>query len=384
MSKILVVCEAVVEINGGKYYNNGLDAMVNNYGMVFNDITCLNYGIEKKRPTNNEVKGRNVHFVICSKQNSILNFYKNRNANKLLIAENVKKVDACIIHMPSTLGGYTIEYAKKYRKPYLLVVVGCAWDALWNHSWKGKCIAPMSYYFTKQAISQSAYVLYVTKYFLQGRYPSRGYTIACSDVDLPNIDDNILQNRLSHIELKKHVFKIATLGTVASPYKGQKYVIAAMEKLVKKGYSMEYYIVGGGDCTSLKKIAVKLGVDDNIKFLGNIKHEQVFHFLDEMDLYIQPSKTEGLPRALIEAMARGLPALGSRVGGIPELLDSDYLFSKGDVNAISTLIENTFLTPRLLRDASMQNFERSKYYLKDYLVPIRLEFLKRFAAQIEM
>src|SRR5690606_42058407 len=85
-----------------------------------------------------------------------------------------------------------------------------------------------------------------------------------------------------------------------------------------------YEIVGGGDQSYLRKIARKYGVADPVDFLGRITRKEVFQWLDKIDLYIQPSKTEGLPRALIEAMSRGLPCLGTRVGGIPELLTDEH------------------------------------------------------------
>ena len=60
--------------------------------------------------------------------------------------------------------------------------------------------------------------------------------------------------------------------------------------------------------------------------------------LDEADLFCTPSRTEGLPRALIEAMARGLPAMGTDVGGIRELLDRPFRAPPSDPAALAALI----------------------------------------------
>lgn len=71
------------------------------------------------------------------------------------------------------------------------------------------------------------------------------------------------------------------------------------------------------------------GVADRVVFKGQMKHQQVLEWIDSLDIYIQPSMQEGLPRALIEAMSRACPAIGSSTGGIPELLPSDAILKEG-------------------------------------------------------
>ena len=104
MLKLLVVCEAVVEIYNKHYFNNGLDAMISNYSRITSNITCLNYGINVDVVTNNEVKGDNVKFAICKKTNSISSLWGNLKYNKTLIEKEVSENDACIVHMPSNFG----------------------------------------------------------------------------------------------------------------------------------------------------------------------------------------------------------------------------------------------------------------------------------------
>ena len=55
-------------------------------------------------------------------------------------------------------------------------------------------------------------------------------------------------------------------------------------------------------------------------------------------VYIQPSRIEGLPRALIEAMSRGCACVGSSVGGIPELLNNQYIHEVNDYNSLAVKI----------------------------------------------
>ena len=79
----------------------------------------------------------------------------------------------------------------------------------------------------------------------------------------------------------------------------------------------------------LQQLATGLGVDTH--FTSQLKRAEVMTQLDRADLFVLASRTEGLPRALLEAMARGLPCVATRVGGIPELLDDDVLCDGGSV-----------------------------------------------------
>ena len=86
--------------------------------------------------------------------------------------------------------------------------------------------------------------------------------------------------------------------------------------------------------------------------------------------------TEGMPRALIEAMARGLPAVASGVGGICELLQENNLVRPGDPDMLAELI-NTVLddVPRL-ESMSMRNFKKAMCYKPEILQEQRLSFWK--------
>ena len=196
---------------------------------------------------------------------------------------------------------------------------------------------------------------------------------------LKEFDDNVLMNRLNKINTMKNNNKIV-LGTIAAVdvrYKGQQYVIRALGKLKKQGITnYEYQLVGGGDQTYLKSVAEKYNVTEQVKFLGTIPHDKVFEWLDTIDIYVQPSSTEGLPRALIEAMSRGLPAFGSNVGGIPELLDSKFIFSKGrkKVDEICNILQS--FDQDTMREQARRNYEEAKKYDSEIIEERRRKFLK--------
>lgn len=315
-----------------------------------------------------------VQFNLFKKTNNILYIINNRKIVKQIISEH----NCLVIRLPSVYGIIAINYAKKLKKPYLVEVVGCPWDAFWNHSVKGKLVAPIMWLLTRKAVKNSMYTLYVTNKFLQSRYPSLGKNLACSDVSLPPLDESVLQNRihkiLKHDENEPII--IGTIGAVNVRYKGQQYVIKAISKLNKEGYKFKYYIVGGGDDSYLRAIAKRYNVDDKVKFLGSLPHEGVFEYLDNIDIYIQPSKTEGLPRAVVEAMSRACPCIGSDAGGLPELINSNLIFSKGSVGEICKLLKG--MNKQIMLEEAKRNFNKAKEYDKELLNKKRSSFFIDF------
>ena len=147
--------------------------------------------------------------------------------------------------------------------------------------------------------------------------------------------------------------------------------------------------MGNGDSSYLKGLAAKFGVEDRVVFCGGLPHEKVFSWLDSIDIYIQPSQTEGLPRALIEAESRGLPCLGSRIGGIPELLQESAIFdikkrpAQNIANIIAKLSKNTLsemsthsLEVALRFDRSSLEKRRSDFYHSFYKYVLDLKVRK--------
>lgn len=325
--------------------------------------------------------GENVEIIPISEYKKNIHIITRRKKIMKQVRGVLKKSDCAIIRLPSIIGFIAIEEAINLNKPYLIEVVGCAWDVYWNYSLIGKLIALPCYIKMRNIVRDSTYTIYVTSEFLQKRYPTSGKYTNCSNVALTEFDDKVLERRLNKIAAMQKSSKIV-IGTAAAvnvKYKGQQYVIEALGELKKQGITnYEYHLVGGGDQTYLKKIAEKNDVVGQVKFLGAMPHSKVFEWLETIDLYVQPSLTEGLPRALIEAMSRGVPALGSRVAGIPELINSEMLFnnSKNRVKEIELILKN--LSKNKLRAQAIYNYNVAKEYHADIINKRREAFMKNF------
>src|SRR3989338_7842052 len=103
-------------------------------------------------------------------------------------------------------------------------------------------------------------------------------------------------------------------------------LIEAAQELKNNKISFRVLIAGGGpEERALKALAKRLGVDDYIEFLGEILPVEVPLYLAHVDIFFRVSRSEGLGNSFIEAMAAGLPIIGTNVGGIPDFLKDPRL-----------------------------------------------------------
>lgn len=130
-------------------------------------------------------------------------------------------------------------------------------------------------------------------------------------------------------------------------------------------------------------MAEKLGVADLIKFTGFMNYSNMREVLRKADIAVFPTKAEGLPRVVIEAMAMGLPCLTTRVSGNPELIEDKFLFDYGDVNAIVRIVTLLYCDPNLYCGTSVRNFNCSKEFKKEILDKKRKDFYDQLRLKIE-
>ena len=113
-------------------------------------------------------------------------------------------------------------------------------------------------------------------------------------------------------------------------------------------------------------------------FHGGMKHDDVIAFLDKCDIYIQPSKQEGLPRALIEGMSRGMICLGTNIAGIPELLEKGMLFSVRAKNYLEISKHFQEIDKDLYIRQAKRNFIEAQKYEANILEMRRDRFFTEF------
>ena len=129
----------------------------------------------------------------------------------------------------------------------------------------------------------------------------------------------------------------------------------------------------------VRDLAKELGVLDKVKFVGNLSADKMPEYYDSLDLYVQPSKQEGLPRAVIEAMSRGCPVIGTSIAGIPELIPKVCLFRKGSTDEVVKAVQRVLGTD--LEKLAKKNFAKSCEFSREKLIRKREKFYDGFLAE---
>lgn len=310
-------------------------------------------------------------------------FFRSKSKSKM--SEIIEQIDLVFLRIPSVTSNMVADICNKINKPYFVEVGGCAWDSYWNHGIMGKLVAPQMFLSQRKVVKNASFASYVTEKWLQSRYPTNAPAIVASNVYLDEFDEKVINNRVSKItSFSSKRIKIGTIASVEVRYKGQEYIIRALSNLKDQGIIVDYELVGTGDPTFLKNLSIKLGVQDQVHFLGVKLHSDIWKWLDEIDIYAQPSKQEGLPRAVIEAMNRGCLTIGSDTAGIPELLENDTVFKSGSVKEIYKILlmiineKNIDIIRRIKR-----NYNKSKEFQLDILEQRRLQIFTDYRKMIE-
>jgi colanic acid/amylovoran biosynthesis glycosyltransferase len=137
--------------------------------------------------------------------------------------------------------------------------------------------------------------------------------------------------------------------------KGVEYGIRAVAALLKDGHRIEYNIIGNGDLQNqLEQLIQDLEVSDQIHLLGWKDQAEIVNILNQSHILLAPSVTaqdgnqEGIPVALMEAMAMGMPVISTYHSGIPELVEhevSGFLVPEQDTDALAKALSDLINHP---------------------------------------
>ncbi len=299
----------------------------------------------------------------------------------------VSKSDCVIARLPSIIGYMACREAIKQHKKYAVEVVACAWDSNWYHGGKiNKIMALPSFFVMKHYVKHANFAIYVTDHFLQHRYPCNGKTGIASNVSIDAVEHEVLDKRIDHIKSLKHSDKIifGIVGPLHVNFKGHKTAILALSKAKNNIPPFELRCIGAGDPKRWQQLANNVGIGENIFFDGLLKSgKPVADWMDNIDILLIPSLQEGLPRALIEAMSRGIPCLGAITGGIPQLLNNKYLHKKNDYNKLCQDIINLVNNKNEMIKCAKDNYTNAQRYIKPILDKNRSDFWKQFSDNIK-
>ncbi|MFY7666045.1 glycosyltransferase family 4 protein [Flavobacterium sp.] len=308
-----------------------------------------------------------------------LQYLKKAKAVRSAIRSFISNDDALICRVPGTLGRIAAYEAMKIKRKYGVEVAADPYDVFAPGSFKHplrRFLRIIGTYQLRRVVKNASAAIYVTKYQLQKRYP---------------VSSGIFQTYASNVILKseflahapksftrKTIYDLISVGSLDQLYKAPDVLIQAVEIINNKGldFKVRLTFLGSGKYRNSLISAKNSGSSsDLIDFPGAVKpFSKVVEYLDNADLFLLVSRTEGLPRALVEGMGRGLPAIGTLIGGIPELLEERVLVPINNPTEVANKVISILQSPDLYNKLAERNLEFSKDFVWDKLNERRFRF----------
>ena len=311
------------------------------------------------------VDGKNVNYVSLPSYIGPLGFVK--SLPKLIrILRKRKVIDRKVIfRVPGILSSFYSYFALASGQSYGAEVVGDPADVFAVGASKNIFRPFFKWLFVKMLKSQcqgAVSLSYVTEFSLQQRYPPNpsSFDTHYSSIQLEEDDFNSKQV----YSLKKPI-KIVCIGNLTQPYKGCDFMLETLAQLKLQQIECHVSWVGGGYLQAdMQKLAKELGVDSNIEFVGNLASRQLIREqLDRADLFVLTSRQEGLPRVLIEAMARSLVCIATNVGGVKELISETLIVERDNKSQLVDVIQRvSALSEQQLLEIGTVNYNKAQEY----------------------
>lgn len=290
-------------------------------------------------------------------------------------------VDAVWLNAPGALCLLAWPISRRHRTPCAVQMVGDP-EGVFGAAGVGGRGAPLYRLVTvagcRWICSRAEAVTYVTRKALQTSYPAGAGSVTSwySNVKL---DKNDFRSPSQRTPLLASKIVLFAAGTLETKYKGPDVLVESLSQLVADGRDVYVRWAGDGRRRSeVEALAQKMGVLDRFEVLGLLRRDEILSEMRRCDIYLQPSLTEGLPRAVVEASAQAAPVVATHVGGIPELIDKQWLVPPGNPEALTEAIGRMIDSPAARQSASESNHTTAQLFEHEKLLERRREFLSAF------
>ena len=330
-------------------------------------------------------------------------FLKNRRAVRRAAIAAYDPSCSVILRIPSPIGSCLVSHLHRIHQPYAVEVIGDPYDVMSPAAFRHPLRPIFRWWLTRRQRSEcraASAAAYVTERTLQGRYPCHGFSVGVSDVALalvPPRTTTVFTTHYSSVALSGCVAApraldplplarpvLISVATLSQMYKGIDVLIDAIHRCVSNGLDVHAIVAGDGKYRGdLQARAERRGVSDRVRFAGQLSRYELTDSLDAADVFVLASRCEGLPRAMIEAMARGLPCIGSEVGGIPELLSAEDMVPPGSSERLAATITEVVRDGWRRAQMSRRNLEKAQEYRDETLGLRRTAFYRQVRSVTE-
>lgn len=295
-------------------------------------------------------------------------------------------MDCAVIRLASVTGFLLYDAARRAGLPIALEIVMDPWDAYATNAIARRLYSRR----LRRAAMAVNGVAYVTRDALQKKYPARAlrqgesdeyFTSHYSTIDLP--DDYFGPPKVYGGQAGFRL--IYTANNMHDRLKGHDTLLEAVAQVIRQGYDISLTLVGDGRARAeFEALAQSLGIAARCHFAGYIADGAALRaLLLQSDLFVMPSRAEGLSRSLLEAMAAGLPCIASPVGGTPELLQPENMPGPEDADAFAARIVYFLSHPDYMAGQSARSLDVASGYRRDVLDARRDAFYRRLKSLTE-
>jgi len=359
------------------------------YRAVWDDVVVLGRSAHVARPPAGsprlDVTG--VRLVGLPDYRGPSQYWRHRRTIRQIAQRTLGEVDSIVLRAPGVTSTVVWSLARRSGRPFGLEVVGDPWDALApgaaRHPLRGVFRWLFSDHLRRQCREACA-TAYVTETSLRQRYPPspRRFTTSYSSLELGR--DHVRPAARQDFPARGP-YRVITVASFASLYKAHDVILRALAQVVTAGSDVHSVFVGDGKHrAAMERLSGTLGLTHRVRFLGELPAgDAVRAELDRAHLFVLPSRADALSRAMIEAMACGLPCIGSTVGGFPELLAADELVPPNDVSALAKTITELLRDPARMARLSRRNLAVAARYTADVLQSRRIAFYEHLRGMTE-
>ncbi len=367
---------AVYSETGGRGYR-----FWTRYLSTFDEVRVVGRVRDAEQPCRDgeEVEGRGVRCIGLPTYRGPVEYLARSRALRRATSEAARSHGAFVLRVPGQIGSLVWSGLGRRSIPYAVEVVGDPREVFARGSVRSFARIPARFAWSRRLRAQcsgATVAAYVTRSALQQRYPPGNSTAAyhVPEVDLPPEAYIESPRRFS-----RRATRLVSVGSLAQMYKGPDVLLRALALSAVAGQALEVCWVGDGvHRSAMEALARSLGLAPRVQFVGQVAcGAGVRRHLDAADLFVLASRTEGLPRALLEAMARGLPCVATRVGGVPELLDEEVLVHPGRPEELARVLTALCTSPSTLDRLGSGNLERARTYSNQARASVLAEFLRR-------
>lgn len=390
MSKLLMSCDDSIFFHNGRYYAASQEKMdfYQRYLRVFDNLRIVTRCVEEVSlkpgyiPLDNDSR---IEYIQIPEFHGPKQYAKVYIQTGKILKHIIDGCDAAVLRIPSTIAMRVGKKVMESGIPYATEVVYDAEDG-WKGSkgfnrilWK-KIDADM-----RKMCSKADGVSCVTEHYLQQHYFSNKSNAFSSHYSSLALDKSFYGSAKSFPNHRPIIIAHTSNQVAFNGRKGYNQILEALKILKSKGISVKIRFAGKDYQDGTKQLlafAEQLGISEMVEFVGYLSRSALDKFLSESDLYVMPTKAEGLPRVIIEAMAKGLPCITTPVSGNPELVSSHFLVDYYDTEVLAERIAELTTNPQLYEQTSKENLERSWKYEASVLQERRDEFYGKLRALV--